>query len=78
MNEVEKGKIYRIKDLIIEVPEMEDTKRYMKNTCYSHIASGVYHDKEPFLNNLVNMLQCGFGIYLGFDDNEVIEEDEIK
>ena len=30
MNEVEKGKIYRIKDLIIEVPEMEDTKRYMK------------------------------------------------
>ena len=66
----------KIKNLTIEVPEMEDTKLWMKQTCDSHIASGIYHDDEPFLDNLVNMLQCGFGIYLGFD--EAIEEDEIE
>ena len=69
---------YTIKNLTIEIPEMEDTKRYIKNTCDSHIASGIYQEKEPFLNNFVYMLQCGFGIYLRFDDNEVIEEDEIE
>ena len=66
--------IYTIKNLTIEVPEIEDTKLWMKQTCDSHIASGVYQKDEPFLNNLVNMLQCGFGIYLGFNEYEVKED----
>jgi len=31
---------YTIKNLIIEIPEIEDTKHWMKQHCDSHIASG--------------------------------------
>lgn len=43
------GKIYTIKKLLIEIPEIEDIKRYMKQTCDSHIALGVYNNNEPLL-----------------------------
>ena len=60
--------------MTIEVPDMGDTKRWMKQMCDSQIASDVWQDNKPLLDNLADMLQCGFGIYLGF--NEAIEEDE--
>ena len=69
---------YIIKNLIIEIPEIEDTKQWMKQHCDSHIAPGVYSDKKDFLSNLTDMLQSGYGIYLGFDDNEVTIEYEIE
>ena len=69
---------YIIKNLTIEVPEMEDTKRWLKQICDSQIASGVYQDNNSFLSNLTDILQSGFGIYLGFNDNEVVEENEIE
>ena len=69
---------YIIKNLTIEVPKMEDTKTWLKQICDSQIASDVYKDDNSFLSNLTDMLQSGFGIYLGFDDNEVMIENEIE
>ena len=67
------NKDFDIKNLNIHIENLEDTNRWMKQHCDSHIASGVYSEDKDFLSNLTEMLQCGFGIYLGFNDEDVTE-----
>lgn len=62
---------YTIKNFEIHVEDMEEVLETMKVKADSQIASGVYSDDNDFLNNLTEILQAGFGIFIGFQDEDV-------
>lgn len=67
---------YTIKNFEIHVEDMEETLRYMKTTADSQIASDVFSDDKNFLENLTEILQVGFGIWLGYSDENITCEEK--
>lgn len=65
---------FLIQNFEINLEEFEDTKRYIKQFCYEN--GIVYDETRPFLENLTEALQCGFGIQIGFQDEDVEEYSE--
>lgn len=62
---------YTIKNFEIHVEDMEEVLNWMKAKADSQIASDVYSDDKDFLCNLTEILQAGYGIYIGFQDEDV-------
>ena len=62
---------YTIDNFEIHIEDVEETKRYLKQFAESEVASDVYDDNRRVLDNFVEVMQAGFGIYIGFQDEHV-------
>lgn len=62
---------YTIDNFEIHIEDVEETKRYLKQFAESEVASDVYDDNRSVLDNFVEVMQAGFGIYIGFQDEHV-------
>ena len=61
---------YSIKNFSIHVEDVAETTKDMKNFAKT-VCPECYSDDRDFIENIVVMLQFGFGIEVGFDDSDV-------
>lgn len=66
-----KSTTYTIDNFEIHIEDVEETKRCLKQFAESEVASDVYDDNRGVLDNFVEVMQAGFGIYIGFQDEHV-------
>ena len=61
---------YEIKNFLIHVEDVAEAQRQMKEFAKS-VCAECYSDDRDFIENVVTMLQFGFGIEIGFNFSDL-------
>lgn len=68
---------YEIKNFLIHIEDVAESQRQMKEFAKS-VCAECYSDDRDFIENVVTMLQFGFGIEIGFNDSDLKLDVELQ